>query len=110
VDVQADGLRRYAPDAEAAVYFACLEALQNVAKHGHATAAHVKIAQQNDELIFSVADNGVGIEPSYLPGSGLGNMADRLAAFSGRLEVVGKPGGGTTVTGHLLVGAVESSS
>src|SRR5437773_2834235 len=39
VTVAADGLGRYAQEAEAAVYFCCLEALQNVAKYAHASRA-----------------------------------------------------------------------
>ncbi len=34
-------------------------------------------------------------------GSGLRNMADRLAALGGRLEVRSAPTHGTTITGHL---------
>src|SRR5439155_1944710 len=36
-EVTADGVTRYDPDVEAAVYFCCLEALQNAAKHAHAS-------------------------------------------------------------------------
>jgi signal transduction histidine kinase len=41
-------------------------------------------------------------------GSGLRNMADRLAALGGRLEVRSAPGQGTTITGQLPV-SVSSS-
>jgi len=34
-------------------------------------------------------------------GSGLRNMADRLAALGGELDVRSAPGAGTTVTGRL---------
>jgi hypothetical protein len=34
VTVEADGVGRFGQDAEAAVYFCCLEALQNTAKYG----------------------------------------------------------------------------
>ena len=40
-------------------------------------------------------------------GSGLRNMADRLAALGGRLEVESAPGAGTTVSGHLPVAQAE---
>ena len=32
-EVSADGLGRYSPEQEAAVYFCCMEALQNAGKH-----------------------------------------------------------------------------
>src|SRR4029450_13183626 len=37
--IRANGLGRYAPEVEAAVYFSCLEALQNVAKYAEANSA-----------------------------------------------------------------------
>ena len=33
-DIEANGVGRYPPELETAVYFCCLEALQNAAKHG----------------------------------------------------------------------------
>src|SRR5512140_951893 len=43
-----------------------------------------------------------GYDARHTPlGSGQRNMADRLAALGGRLEVQAAPGQGTTVTGHL---------
>jgi signal transduction histidine kinase len=33
VDIVADGIGRYSSETEAAIYFCCLEALQNAAKH-----------------------------------------------------------------------------
>ena len=51
-----------------------------------------------------MSDDGTGYETSRTPmGSGLRNMADRLAALGGRLEVQSAPGQGTTITGHLPV-------
>jgi signal transduction histidine kinase len=53
-------------------------------------------------LCFSVSDDGAGYDARHTPmGSGLRNMADRLAALGGRLEVRSAPGQGTTITGHL---------
>ena len=37
VTIQADGLGRFPEDTEAAMYFCCLEALQNTAKYAGAT-------------------------------------------------------------------------
>ena len=41
VAIESDGIGRYAREAEAAVYFSCLEALQNVAKYASASRATV---------------------------------------------------------------------
>ena len=102
VTVEADAIGRFGQDTEAAVYFCCLEALQNTAKYAHATQARVCLQAQNGSLRFTVSDDGTGYDARHVPmGSGLRNMADRLAALGGRLEVRSAPAHGTTITGHL---------
>jgi signal transduction histidine kinase len=104
VQLDADGVGRYPQETEAAVYFCCLEALQNVAKYANASVAHVRLSTQDDELAFHVIDDGQGFDREHTPfGSGLQNMADRLAALGGSLEVRSQPGQGTTVSGRLPV-------
>jgi signal transduction histidine kinase len=96
--VEAEGVDRYAPEVEAAVYFSVLEALQNVAKYAHASAATVTLSDGTGTLEFAVADDGVGFDAdatSY--GTGLQGMADRVAAIGGTLEVRAAPGAGTRV-------------
>jgi signal transduction histidine kinase len=102
VTVDADGIGRYGQDTEAAVYFCCLEALQNIAKYAHAAQARIRLRAQNGTLRFTVSDDGAGYDARHTPlGSGQRNMADRLAALGGRLEVRSHPGQGTTVTAQL---------
>jgi signal transduction histidine kinase len=104
VTVEADGVGRFGQDTEAAVYFCCLEALQNTAKYAHATLASICLQKQDETLLFTISDDGTGYNTSRTPmGSGLRNMADRLAALGGRLEVRSAPGQGTTITGQLPV-------
>jgi signal transduction histidine kinase len=102
VTVQADGIGRSSQDAEAAVYFCCLEALQNTSKYASAREACVTLQAQNGSLRFTTSDDGAGYDSRHTPmGSGLRNMADRLAALGGELDVRSAPGSGTTVTGRL---------
>jgi signal transduction histidine kinase len=104
VTVEADGIGRFPQQTEAAVYFCCLEALQNIAKYAHANRAHIALQVQDATLRFTICDDGTGYNTSHTPmGSGLRNMADRLAALGGRLEVRSAPSQGTTITGHLPV-------
>ena len=106
VEVAADGTGRYPPEVEAAVYFCCLEALQNAIKHAHAGKVAISVHDQDGQLIFTVADDGQGIDPvSAHRGSGIQNMMDRMAALGGSLELSAGPGGGTIVTGQLPVAA-----
>jgi signal transduction histidine kinase len=102
VAVEADGIGRFGQDTEAAVYFCCLEALQNTTKYAHASKARICLQAHNGTLSFTVSDDGTGYDTHHTPkGSGLRNMADRVAALGGRLEVQSAPGQGITITGHL---------
>jgi signal transduction histidine kinase len=104
--VRADGLRRYAPEVEAAVYFSCLEALQNVAKYAEASSATVILAQSNGHLTFEVMDDGRGFDPTAeRTGTGLQGIADRLGALHGEVTIRSEPGAGTRVRGRIVVGA-----
>jgi signal transduction histidine kinase len=102
VVIEADAIGRFSQDAEAAVYFCCLEALQNTAKHAGAASARVCLQARDGTLRFTVSDDGAGYDARTTPpGSGLRNMADRLAALGGGLDIRGAPGLGTTITGHV---------
>jgi signal transduction histidine kinase len=106
--VETDGVGRYPRDAEAAVYFSCLEALQNVAKYAVASHAVIRLTPVEEGLRFEVVDDGVGFDPGSTGyGTGLQGMADRLEAVGGRLELRSTPGEGTTVEGHLPAKALE---
>jgi signal transduction histidine kinase len=104
--VDADGAGRYPPEVEAAVYFCCLEALQNAGKHAGAEAqARVALHPTGDDLQFTVSDDGAGFDPKTAQGSsGLQNMADRIGALGGELSIESAPGEGTTVRGRLPTG------
>ena len=105
VEVEPNGISRYPQEIEAAIYFCVLEALQNTAKYADASRAVVRLRRDDGSLVFEVVDDGRGFEPETTSrGAGLQNMEDRLAALGGALEVRSRPGGGTTVIGHLPVG------
>jgi signal transduction histidine kinase len=109
VTVETDGISRYPQEQEAAVYFCCLEALQNVAKYAGATQAVIRVSEQDGSLAFTVTDDGAGFDTTKTSyGTGLQGMADRLAALGGELEVRSEPGEGTTVIGRLPVPQLES--
>jgi signal transduction histidine kinase len=105
VEVHPDGVARYPQEIEAAVYFCVLEALQNVAKYADATRAEVRLSARERELRFEVADDGRGFDAATArSGSGTRNMADRLEALGGELQIRSAPGEGTTVAGRVPVG------
>jgi signal transduction histidine kinase len=101
--LEADGAGRYPPELEAAVYFCCLEALQNAAKHGGDGArATITLAERDNALAFTVSDDGPGFDTASQNGSaGLQNMTDRIGALGGTLRIESAPGNGTKITGTL---------
>ncbi len=100
--VEGGGIGRFGQDIEAAVYFSCLEALQNVAKYAGATNARIALSNGDGSLTFTVTDDGAGFDSSATSyGTGLQGIADRLAALGGVLDVRSGIGTGTTVTGRV---------
>jgi signal transduction histidine kinase len=111
VTVRAEGIGRYGQEVEAAVYFCSLEALNNVAKYAGASAAEVRLAQEDGHLSFNVRDDGAGFDPAVTGyGTGLHGMADRLDAIGGDLEVESAPGHGTVIRGRVPVGAAKEGA
>lgn len=93
---------RLAPEVEAAIYFVLREALQNASKHAPGAPLAVRMSADDGYLRFTLRDGGPGFDPgSVAMGSGLQNMADRLAALGGCFELRSAPGQGTSVTGWV---------
>ena len=92
--VTGNGVGRFDQDIEAAVYFSCLEALQNVAKYAEASRIDHPLQRRRICSTFTVADDGRGFDPDSTGyGTGLQGIADRLAALDGRVEVTSANGG-----------------
>jgi signal transduction histidine kinase len=101
-----DGVERYPPDVEAAIYFFVLEALQNVAKYADASKVTIRLREWEGDIDVSVIDDGRGFDSEATSlGMGLQNMSDRLAALGGRLEIKSVPGRGTNVFGRVPIPA-----
>jgi signal transduction histidine kinase len=91
-----------APEVELAVYLCCLEAMQNAAKHvGRDARVTVRLSRGEEQLTYSVEDDGCGFEPALAKGSGLPGMEDRIAPLGGRLDVSSTRGCGTALAGAV---------
>jgi signal transduction histidine kinase len=93
VDERSD---RWAADVEAAMFFCCVEAVQNSVKHAHASTIAVGLSTVDDKATAVVRDDGVGFDVrARVVGTGLANMRERLAAVGGVLTIRADHGGAT---------------
>ncbi|MFL6118392.1 sensor histidine kinase [Actinophytocola sp.] len=98
VTLDIGGLRRRYPSVvETAVYFVCMEAVNNAHKHARGARITVSARDSYRGLEFEVTDDGPGFVVT--PSSGLRNLTTRAADVGGTAEVVSAPGQGTTVRG-----------
>jgi signal transduction histidine kinase len=70
------------------------EALSNIARHAHATAADIQLTVKSSEVTVTVTDDGVGIQEGGRR-SGLANLAARARKLDGELILDKPPNGGT---------------
>lgn len=100
VTIIADGLARLPAAVEAALYFCCMEAVQNAAKHSDASTLVVRLSNHLGKSQLVVTDDGEGFDTAsgQSTGAGLANMRDRLDAVGGTVSVTSLAGIGTTVT------------
>jgi signal transduction histidine kinase len=111
VVVEAGTIDRHPQEQEAAVYFSVLEALQNVQKYAGASQATVRLSEADGVLRFEVDDDGCGFELATVRrGSGLTNVADRLDALDGHLEIDSAVGHGCRLRGWLPVPHIQLRS
>jgi signal transduction histidine kinase len=91
---------RLAPNAEAATYFVCAEALANVGKHARATAVTVAVRRDDTAIDVEIDDDGTGgADPAG--GSGLRGLADRIRALDGTFDVQSPDGRGTRLHARI---------
>jgi signal transduction histidine kinase len=99
-----DGIGRFDAAIEAALYFCCLEAVQNATKYGGddvevTIRLRCTTIDDRQELVATVSDTGPGFDPTDAAGAGRGleNVRDRLGAVGGELVIESVIGSGTTV-------------
>jgi signal transduction histidine kinase len=98
--VEATAVGRYSPEVEAAVYFCCLEALQNAGEEAKAgERATIRVRQEQGTLLFEVIVDGAVFE--QWTKRDLTSMSDRLGALGGRLTISSEAGRGAFVSGTI---------
>jgi two-component system NarL family sensor kinase len=82
------------------------EALANVARHSKAGNVTVTLANQREETMLIVEDDGAGFDMGHVEkGVGLDSMRERLEAIGGQLNITSQKSGGTRIMATLARGA-----
>jgi signal transduction histidine kinase len=104
VTVEIDQVGRHHPDVEAALYFCCVEAMQNAVKHAQARSIKLGCGVDASTLWISVTDDGIGFDAATVSGGrGIDNLRDRMGAVGGELEVIAQRDAGVTVCGRAPI-------
>jgi signal transduction histidine kinase len=96
---------RFKANVESAIFSIVQEAVNNAKTHAAPSRLWITATQDNGALRISVRDDGRGfdlarVEQSYVERNSFGllNMRERAEIAHGRLEILSKPGRGTSVT------------
>ena len=101
VDVSVTGAPpRSTAEAEEAVYYACSEAIQNVAKHaGRGARVTLRLHHDKGSLAVRVADDGRGFDPDHTAsGADLQNIRGRIEGLGGTVTIASRAGHGAVLT------------
>jgi PAS domain S-box-containing protein len=81
------------------LHFIAQEAIMNAAKHSRASVITISLKKENDDLVLSVQDNGIGFQASDRDrdGMGIGIMRYRAKVIGAVLELQAQPGQGTRI-------------
>jgi signal transduction histidine kinase len=96
--------RRLLPEVEINLYRIIQEALNNVAKHAHASNVSVLLELRDETVSLIIEDDGAGFHPADKSlstagsrGMGLLCMKERAELVDGTLEIESSPGNGVTI-------------
>jgi signal transduction histidine kinase len=110
VELLSSGLRRYPPDVEHALYYCCLEALQNVAKHAAAQSVVIELHGDERGVTACVRDDGRGFTTRGSSQGGLAHMGERISGVGGVLTIHSVPNDGTTIQVEVPIAALAGTS
>ena len=100
VELTVDVPERPPATTESIAYFVVAEALTNITKHAHASAASVSVVRRGSSLVLEITDDGVG-GADVTKGTGLAGLADRVSAVDGYMDVSSPLGGPTIILVEL---------
>jgi signal transduction histidine kinase len=91
-------LGRLSPKIEFELYSICLELINNILKHAHATQASIALAREKNKVQLTIADNGRGFFDNNSDGKGIKNVKARVESLNGTWKYDSKTNEGTSST------------
>jgi signal transduction histidine kinase len=80
------------------IYRIIQEAVNNAVKYANASQIKILLKQQNNKMIFSINDNGIGFSESEIElGNGLNNMKKRALELNADLKIISEKEKGTNI-------------
>ena len=71
------------------------EQLNNILKHAKATVVKISLLQNEEKIVLSILDNGVGFDISQKrEGIGVANIKSRANTYNGNAGFISEPGKG----------------
>ena len=101
ISVPADGLPNLPAAVEVNAYRILLEAWNNALKHAQASCFIIKFNVEQDMLVISIEDDGLGMPKEFRAGVGLRSMRARAQEIGGELRVEPVQPHGTSITAKL---------
>jgi signal transduction histidine kinase len=105
--LQGESRIRVEPEIETVLYRVVQEALNNVAKHAHASHVSVYLRVDEDRVDLQVNDDGIGFDATGVNGLvgsghfGLAGMRERVEIAGGTHRLLSAPGNGTAIRVRL---------
>lgn len=84
------------------------EAVHNAINHGHAGDIEIGVEVEDDRLVVSTQDSGIGFNPDSVHESGISNLKERAQTIGGTLSVTSTPSEGTHVRCEIDLAAITA--
>lgn len=80
------------PGLNLVIYRIILEQLNNILKHAKAMQVAIRLSQNKESIILSIADNGVGFDTGQKrKGIGIDNIKSWAASYNGTADFISQP-------------------
>ena len=74
------------------------EAINNIAKYSQAKTVQITFEKENDNLLLSISDDGIGFNPEIIKGNGISNIKKRAIEINGKMSIISSEKKGTSIT------------